>query len=136
MKFLIDNNLPPNWAGTLQAASHGQFADSEVDQVCHLRELFRPDTPDLVWIGELAIQKNWSILSGDAFRKRGGAERRVLQQSGLSVFVLQPSWSSYPYWEKTSQLIRWWPRIVEQANAVARIAMEVPWRTTGKFTQL
>lgn len=120
----------------LQAVSRSQFPELHVERVAHLRELFAPDTPDLVWIGELATQQGWTIISGDAFRKRNGAERKVLQQSGLSVFVLQPSWANYPYWEKTPQIIRWWPRIVAQANSVERIAMEVPWKAFGKFKQL
>ena len=113
-----------------------QFVSSAVEEVIHLKTRFRANTPDTDWIRALAEDKNWTIISSDAFRKRNGMERKVLQKSGLSVFVLQNSWANYPYWEKTAQLIRWWPRIVDQANAVDRIAMEVPWRVTGKFKQL
>lgn len=136
MKFFLDNNLPTNWAACLSGASHHQFVSSAVEDVIHLKTQFRPNTPDIEWIEALADEKNWTIISGDAFRNQNGMERKVLHQSGLSVFVLQSSWASYPYWEKTAQLIRWWPRIVAQANAVDRIAMEVPWKTTGKFKQL
>ncbi|WP_397412307.1 hypothetical protein [Polaromonas sp.] len=136
MKFFLDNNVPPNWADCLSGASHSQFAASAVEDVVHLKTRFRADTPDIDWIDALAEDKNWTIISGDAFRKRNGVERKVLQKSGLSVFVLQSSWANYPYWEKTAQLIRWWPRIVDQANTVDRIAMEVPWKATGKFKQL
>jgi len=104
--------------------------------VIHLRSRFAPNTPDIDWIQELALEKNWTIISGDAFRKRNGVERKVLRQSGLSVFVLQSSWANFQYWEKTAQLLRWWPRIVDQANSVDQIAMEVPWRVAGKFRQL
>lgn len=128
--------MPPNWADCLSGASHSQFGSSAVEEVVHLKARFRANTPDTDWIEALADNKNGTIISGDAFRKRNGMERKVLQKSGLSVFVLQSSWASYPYWEKTAQLIRWWPRIVDQANAVDRIAMEVPWRATGKFKQL
>ena len=102
----------------------------------HLKDQFSSNTPDVDWIQALAREKDWTILSGDAFRKSNGVERKVLQKSGLSVFVLQSSWSSYPYWDKTAQLLRWWPRIVNQANTVDRIAMEVPWRISGRFNQL
>lgn len=102
----------------------------------HLKERFDANTPDVDWINALAAEKNWTILSGDAFRKGNGIERKVLRQSGLSVFVLQKSWSNYTYWEKTALLLLWWPRMVVQANAVERFAMEVPWRTAGKFNQL
>ena len=136
MKFLLDNNLPPNWAGMLQAVSRFQFPPVHVEQVSHLRELFAPDTADLDWIGKLSLQQGWTIISGDAFRKKNGAERKVIQQRGLSVCVLQPSWSSYPFWEKTPQIVHWWPRIVDQANSVERIAMQIPWMISGRFTQL
>ena len=136
MNFFLDNNLPPSWAPCLSAFSETQFSTDEVGQVVHLRNRFKPNTPDVEWINALATEKNWTILSGDAFRKGNGVERKVLRQSGLSVFVLQRSWSNYEYWEKTSHLMLWWPRIVGQANAVDRIAMEVPRRITGKFTQL
>jgi PIN like domain len=107
-----------------------------VSKVSHLRDLFPPNTPDLDWLNELAAEKGWTIISLDAFRKSAGAERKVIRESGISVFVLQPSWAAYPYWDKTAQLVRWWPRIVEQANLVEAIAMEVPWKLSGKFKQL
>lgn len=136
MNFILDNNLPPSWAACLLACSQSQFSDRAVGQVVHLSNKFARNTDDVAWIQALAAEKRWTILSGDAFRKRNGVERKVIRQSGLSVFVLQPSWSSYQYWEKTAQLVRWWPRIVEQANLADGIAMEVPWRTAGKFKQL
>ena len=136
MNFFLDNNLPPNWAECLSVCSQNQFSPGMVGQVVHLKTRFPASTSDTDWMQELASEKNWTILSGDAFRKRNGVERKVLRNTGLSVFVLQNSWSSYAYWEKTAQLIHWWPRIVDQANAVQSLAMEVPWRTAGKFTQL
>lgn len=102
----------------------------------HLRDRFAASTPDTQWIQALASEKDWAIVSGDAFRKRNGVERKVMRSSGLSVFVLQNSWANYPYWPKTAQLIHWWPRLVEQANAVRSQAVEVPWRISGKFIQL
>jgi len=74
-----------------------------------------------------ANKKNWVILSGDAFRKANGAERKVLREKKLSVFVLQSSWSIHTYRDKTAQLVQWWPRIVDQSAEVDGIAMEVPW---------
>jgi hypothetical protein len=136
LKFFLDNNLPPNWAACLSGCSRSQFNAGHVSQISHLRDLFEPSTPDLEWLQKLALERGWTIISLDTFRKSAGAERRVIRENGLSVFVLQPSWASYPYWDKTAQLIRWWPRIVEQANSVEAIAMEVPWKLSGKFKQL
>ena len=135
MNFFIDANLPPCWAGCLLACSASQYPE-EVGRIVHLRERFQPATPDVEWLHALATERDWCVISGDAFRKRSGAERKVIRENGLSVFVLQRSWANYRYWEKTAQLIRWWPRIVEQAVAVEGIAMEVPWKITGKFKQV
>ena len=78
----------------------------------------------------------WSIISRDGFRKQKGAERQVQRQLGLSVFVLQKSWSSRRYWEMTAQFVHWWPRIVEHACATERVAMEIPWSISGRFQQI
>lgn len=136
MKFFLDNNVPPNWAACLAGASEKQFDDGKFGGVVHLRTRFPADTPDIDWVNELAAERGWTIISGDAFRKQNGIERKVLRKSGLSVFVLQSSWSSHPYWDKTSQLIKWWPRIVEQANSADCISMEVPWKFSGRFKQI
>lgn len=136
MNFFLDNNLPPNWSAVLSACSKGQFVPGVVGEVVHLRDRFPANTPDTAWMAELGKQKNWVILSGDAFRKANGAERKVLREQKLSVFVLQSSWSSHTYWDKTAQLVQWWPRIVDQSAEVDGIAMEVPWLIRGRFRQL
>lgn len=135
MKFFLDANLPRCWAGCLAACSGSQYPN-EVGSVVHLRDRFPPATADVDWLEALGNERDWCVISGDAFRKRNGAERKVIRDCGLSVFVLQSSWANYQYWEKTAQLMRWWPRIVEQAVAVESIAMEVPWKIAGKFKQL
>lgn len=78
----------------------------------------------------------WAIISKDGFRKQNGAERQVQRQHGLSVFVLQKSWSSQQYWAMSAQLVHWWPRIVDQALETERVALEVPWATSGRFKQI
>jgi hypothetical protein len=136
VKFFLDNNLPPNWAACLSAASNNQFAGAQVECVTHLKDSYARNTPDVVWIEDLARQKDWVVISGDAFRKSNSAERKVLRSRGLSVFVMQSSWSSHPYWEKSAQLLLWWPRIVAQAHSAECVAMEVPWRSASRFRQM
>lgn len=135
MNFLLDNNLPIQWAPALAEASRDVLA-GRVGEISHLRSRFRANADDIDWLRTLGEERDWTILSGDAFRKRNGAERRVIRQYGLSVFVLQSSWSSRKYWDKLSQLVLWWPRIVDQANAVEGAAVEVPWRVSTRFKQL
>ncbi len=69
MNFFVDNNLPPSWAACLSACGTSQFPPGEVESVVHLKDRFKPNTPDLEWIEQLAAEKSWTILSGDAFRK-------------------------------------------------------------------
>jgi hypothetical protein len=136
LNFLFDNNLPPAWADAIAHVSVNMFAQDHVEQICYLRTRFAPGAEDIDWLRALGQQGTWTVISGDAFRKKNGAERQIIRQHGLSVLVLQLSWSSRRYWEKLSQFILWWPRIVEQANAVEQITLEVPWRMATKFRQL
>jgi hypothetical protein len=47
--------------------------------------------------------------------------------------VLTKAWTSHRYWEKAAQVVRWWPRIMEQAGLVEGGAIfEVLWRFSGK----
>lgn len=129
--------MPPNmWADGVAAFSHARFDTGKVGEVVHLRAKFKANTPDIEWITALGQEGGWAIISRDSFRKKNGAERQVLRQYGLSVFVLQNSWASKPYWEMSAQFIQWWPRIVTLACTTERATVEVPWRTSGKFQQI
>lgn len=129
--------MPPNlWASGVAAFSHARFEAGAVSQVVHLREKFNAKTPDLEWIAALGVEGGWTIISRDGFRKKNGAERHILRQAGLSVFVLQKSWASQPYWNLSAQFLHWWPRIVAQACTTERATLEVPWRTSAKFQQI
>ncbi|WP_429951380.1 hypothetical protein ACQYWY_06825 [Comamonas sediminis] len=139
MNFIFDNNLPSAWPTAISHLSKDKFeAHCRIDEVIHLREKFDARTPDIEWLTALGQEKGtqWTIISRDSFRKQNGAERQVQRQYGLSVFVLQKSWASKPYWEMTSQFIQWWPRLVAQACETERVAMEVPWVASKRFTQI
>lgn len=138
MNFFFDENLPPVWAAAVAALGNQRFDPGQVDKVVGARSKFAAGTADIAWMKELGEDRGarWTIISRDRFRKQKGAERLVQRQYGLSVFVLQKSWASKQYWEMTAQFIHWWPRIVEQACATERVAMEVPWSLSGRFTQI
>jgi hypothetical protein len=58
---------------------------------------------------------------------------------GSLRFLLDKSWKDHEFWEKSVQLARWWPRIVEQAEGISGgAAFQVPWnfRGKGQFKQL
>ncbi len=133
MKFLFDHNLPPSWPKALKALSVGRL--SEVEGVISLRDKFPTNTSDAVWLSALSEEKNWGDISQDFFRKRTG-EWEVIRQRGINVFVLGKTWRSHEHFKRTAQLVLWWPRIVEQASKVQNSAVEVPWRTSGRFIQI
>ena len=133
MKFLIDNNLPPNLARALDCLSQNQGLG--VSKVVALRDLFPQATPDIEWLTALAQEGGWCVISGDAFKK-SPAEKELIRRAGFVVFVLQKQWASHRYWEKSAQLVTWWPRIVGQAGMVTKTALVVPWRIHSRFEQI
>ena len=127
MKFILDMNLSPYLARAIAA-----LCVPDNLTVAHMKDKFRSNTPDIEWIEALSAEGNWVIISHDRFHKNQ-LEKEALRRTGLIVFVLKKQWSSQKHWEKSSQLIRWWPRIMEQADLVAGGAVfEVPYRFSGK----
>lgn len=130
MKFIFDNNLPPSLARGVAAFS--EF-EPDISQIVALRVKFPADTIDEVWMKQLQSEGDWIVISGDQFRK-SNAEREILRQRGLTVFVLEPQWAKHQYWDKAARLVLWWPKIVSVARLTSRTAMRVPWRFTNKST--
>lgn len=126
MKFFVDNNLPQALAHALNALS-----TPENHSVIHLKDKFPQDTEDSVWIEALSKEGGWVVLTHDNLNK--GIEREVLRQAGLLVFFLDKSWSNHKFWEKAYQLVRWWPRIMEQSSGIqGGAAFKVSWNFSGK----
>lgn len=133
MQVLIDNNLPPALARALH-----ELSDAHEDvPVTHLRDKFDATTADTDWIDALAAEGGWIVISQDRLRK-SRLEREALRRSGLVFFLLEKSWSNHTFWEKSYNLVRWWPAILEQADRVVDgAAFLVPWQFSGrgKFKQ-
>lgn len=132
MKFFFDNNLSPHIAHAMRALS-GRLAD--VDEVIHLTDRFEPTVPDAQWIGGLAADGQWVVVSVDRFKKCGGAEREALRRAGHTVFLLESQWPKHTFWLQAERMVRWWPQIVAQAGMVERGAFVVPWQhsSTSRF---
>jgi hypothetical protein len=130
LKFLFDNNLPPSLARGVAELSK---VDAEVEQVVHLRSKFPPNASDETWMRQLLDEGSWIVISCDQFKK-SKAERELLRQRGLTVFVLDPQWAEHQYWDTAARLVLWWPRIVNVAKLTSKTAMRVPWRFTSKST--
>lgn len=126
MKFFVDNNLPPALAKALHAL--GEPSDHSV---AHLKEKFAADISDSEWLAALAQEGGWSIVTHDKLNK--GLEREVLRRAGLIVFFLDKGWANHGFWDKAHNLVRWWPRIISQANGIkGGAAFKVPYNFSGK----
>lgn len=130
MKFLFDNNLPPALAKVIQGLSTREPA---VKQVAHLREKFEGNTPDSVWLSTLVKEGGWTVISMDRFKK-SSAERQLISSQGITVFVLDPQWSSQQFWDQAARFVLWWPEILLVAQRTSGAAFRVPWKKTGQKT--
>jgi hypothetical protein len=132
VKFFVDNNLPPALARGLH-----ELSSPDGFSVTHIRAKFAEGTTDTAWIGALAEEGDWVIITRDKLSK--GLEREALRRAGLLAFMLDKSWSNHKFWEIAHQLVRWWPRICEQAQGIqGGAAFKVPWtfRGKGRFEQV
>lgn len=126
MKFFVDNNLPPHLARALN-----ELTAHESHNVVCLRDKFPDDVKDVDWIKILSKEKDWIVITHDNLNK--GLEREALRQAGLVVFFLDKSWANHIYWQKSSQLVKWWPIIIRQAELIqGGAAFKVPWNVSGK----
>jgi hypothetical protein len=126
VKFFVDNNLPPALAKALHALS-----EPSSHSVAHLKEMFAPNSIDEHWIATLSAEGGWSVITHDKLNK--GLEREALRRAGLIVFFLDKGWSNHSFWDKAHNLVRWWPRIIEQSEGMrGGAAFKVPYTFSGK----
>lgn len=133
MRAILDNNL--SWR---LAAALNVLVDAEGHEVRHLTEKFPSNAPDIEWITALGKEGGWVIISADRRIHKNHHEREVWWQSGLTVFFLGKAWRRIANMERAWRLIRWWPRIIEQAELVQPgAAFEIPIQPShGRFRQL
>jgi len=126
VKFFVDNNLPPALAKALHALSEPQGHEAR-----HLKEKFPQNTVDSDWIDALSNEGGWSVITHDKLNK--GLEREALRRAGLIVFFLDKGWSNHTFWDKAHNLVRWWPRVIEQSEGIrGGAAFKVPFNFSGK----
>lgn len=133
MKLLMDNNIAPILAEAVQVlvAPDGHVVQS-------LRAKFgRGDVPDTVWIGQLASEGGWSVLSGDMRITKRKAEKEAWRASKLKGFFLAPAWANYNNIERCWRLLRWWPKLVDAEQLFAPGAIfQLPINTSSKLHQI
>jgi PIN like domain len=129
MKFFFDNCTSPRLAAAIGAISEYE--------VKHLRDLFSADTPDIDWLRQLAEEGDWIIISGDTRIFKTPHEREAWHSTRLTGFFWSPQWLKKKLWEQAWRLVRWWPKIEDQAKLIeAGAAFEIPLKHTSKFRQI
>lgn len=115
MKFFLDNTHPPRLAKALNA-----LVVDDGHTTVHLREKFAPETEDRVWIGALAEEGDWIIISGDPQITKGRHERAAWEESQLTAFFFKSGWTNFQLWDQVWRLVKCWPDIVAQATRATR----------------
>jgi hypothetical protein len=114
VRFFIDNCLPHRVATALQALEAGG-----PNEVKHLRDLYKPDTPDVEWMEKLAADGRWTIVTRDQMYKVV-KEKEAIHKAGNVIFFLSKGWAHLELWEQASKLFHWWPRLAEDAGRARR----------------
>lgn len=112
MRFVLDENLPPSFARSLDALS-----DRDIHSVVHVRDLVGIGTTDVEWIATVSAGERSVVVSGDRRMLTRAHELRALRDSRLTTFILSAGWSHLLFWEKAWLLTRWWPTVTVLAEA-------------------
>lgn len=111
MRFFFDRSLAPSLCSAI-----GALTRPDGHQVEHIAERFGPETADAAWIGRLAEEGGWVVVTLEARTAKNRHERDAWRRSGLTVVLLGRGWARLKHWDQARRLVRWWPRIAEQAG--------------------
>jgi PIN like domain len=129
LKFFLDNCLSPRYAQSLHALS-----ERDGHEVVHLQDKFPRSSPDRDWLRDLGAEGDWVVVSGDTRIVKIPELKAEWARARLTAFFLGQGWMNIPYWDQAVLLVRWWPKILEQARLVEHgTGFEVPYRSPGRF---
>ncbi|MBY3472089.1 hypothetical protein HFN78_14295 [Rhizobium laguerreae] len=125
MKVLVDENLPPALARSLNALFAGKH------EVIHIRDRFGPGVKDVEWIGQLSSEGRWVVISGDRRITRNKAEYNAFRNSHLVGFFLSKGLYKSPIVKQMERILALWQTMETQAAIVQGGAMfELPMTST------
>ena len=110
MKFFFDNNLAAKIAKGLNG-----FVSPD-HQVVHLKDQFAANTDDSVWMGELARQQHWIIVTADMRIGKNPHEIEAWKQAGHTIFFLKPGWLKMNFWDQAQKFVKCFPEIMRRAE--------------------
>src|SRR5438105_12997955 len=91
-------------------------------EVVHLRDKFKPNEEDVVWMKALAAEEDWVIITADVRISRNPHEVRAWREAGHTIFFLKPGWTDLTFWEQANKFTRCFQEIITQAERAARSA--------------
>lgn len=113
MRFYFDRTQSPHLARAV-----GEILGLLGHQFDHSRNRYPGRDPgDRVWLGDLAADGGWIIITGDERIRRNPGEKEAWRQAGLTTFFLQDAWQNTPGEEQAWRMLRWLPRIIEVAGS-------------------
>ena len=128
MRFFFDNTLPPKLAKSLHVLVEPDH------QVVHLKDRFAANTPDEIWMTELAREPDWIIISGDIRIGRNPHEVEAWRAAGHTTFFLKSGWTNYQFWIQAYKCVKCFPDIVAAAKKAKRGTFFLV-STNGKITE-
>jgi len=130
LKVLVDENLPPALARSLDALFAGEH------EIVHVLTRFGPGVKDIEWIGKLSVEGRWIVISGDRRITRNKAEYNAFRNSNLVAFFLSKGLYKSPVIKQMERILALWRTIETQAAIVQPGAMfELP-MTSTKIRQM
>lgn len=130
MKVLIDENLPPALARSLNALFNGKH------EIEHNRDFLGPGVKDIEWITRLSSEGRWIIISGDRRITRNKTEYSAFRASNLVGFFLSKGLYKAPLLKQMERILALWHTIETQSAIVQGGAMfELP-MTSTKIKQM
>jgi predicted nuclease of predicted toxin-antitoxin system len=114
LKLLIDENLPPVMARSLQAL----FADEH--EIVALRDKFNASgVTDLEWIKTLGNEGNWSVLTADVRIAKNRVERDAFLSNNIVGFVMAPDVRKRALTLQMARLLTIWLDLEKQSQMVS-----------------
>jgi hypothetical protein len=126
LKLLLDNNLSPRLARSLQLLF-------DQHQIISLRDKFPENTTDIEWITALSDEGGWAVLTKDLHLKTRPHERAALDRSSIVYFFLSGAWNQCDVPETAARLIRLVPKISAQTELTASGRFELPINAGSKL---
>ena len=110
MRFFFDNNLPPKLAKSLHVLVEPDH------QVVHLKDRFAANTTDETWMGALAKEQDWIIVSGDLQIRKNPHEVQAWRAAGHTTFFLKAGSINLSFWIQAWKFVKCFPEIVVAAD--------------------